>query len=213
MKSSPLPQPNVQPSGGHPRLQPATSAPPVSLGRMSELSPGIPGSARIHPASSRPNPTPIGLRMVKAVQIPSSAPPALRKRFAGNGPHTTEAQHPSQEPGRCRRRRAPATRSAIVQLQATRRHKKGPGVGPSLLKKACWETRQWELCGWLSLWGWTVSAKCQERISDRLRLSAKPFNPCDSTYLAKPPVHAKQESSDDGVGDKAVAEDASGTKL
>jgi hypothetical protein len=58
-----------------------------------------------------------------------------------------------------------------------------------------------------------VSAKCQERISERRCTAAQSFNPCDSTYLAKPPVHAKQESSNEGGGDKAVAEDASGTKI
>jgi hypothetical protein len=86
-------------------------------------------------------------------------------------------------------------------------------VGPGPLKQACWETRQWEMGGCLTNRGWTVSAKCQERISERRCTAAQSFNPCDSTYLAKPPVHAKQESSNDGGGDKAAAEDASGTKI
>jgi hypothetical protein len=61
--------------------------------------------------------------------------------------------------------------------------------------------------------GWTVSAKCQERISQCRCTATQPFNPCDSTYLAKSPVHAKRESSNDRGGDKAVAENASGTKI
>jgi hypothetical protein len=132
-----------------------------------------------------------------------------------NGPPAMVPTRPRRRkrPGRCSRRCGSATLLAIVEPKATTRRKEGPGVGPGLLKRACWETRQSEVCECLTIWGRTVSAKCQERISERRCPAAKSLNPCGSTYLAKPPVHVKRKSSDDGVGDMAVAEDASGTKL
>lgn len=62
--------------------------------------------------------------------------------------------------------------------------------------------------GCLTIGGWAFSAKCQKRISECFRPAPKTFSPCDSTYLAKPPVHEKQRTSDDGIGGKAVAEGA-----